>query len=104
MRLICSKLRFETDRQLSLFPATCAALKASELDLVKALDGLVETGWSEEAKECASGALLQLCPERKKAVVVEVDPDARHIMLSCEARPPPSTEGVSCCCCCCDLS
>jgi hypothetical protein len=57
---------------------------------VKALDELVETGWSEEAKECASGALRQLCPERKKAVVVEVDPDARHIMLSCEARPPPS--------------
>ena len=65
-------------------------MKASELGLVKALDGLVETGWSEEAKECASGALRQLCPERKKAVVVEVDPDARHIMLSCEARPPPS--------------
>lgn len=52
--------------------------------MVKALDEIVDkTGLSEEAKECAYGALMQLCPERKKAVLIE-DPDALHIMMSCK--------------------
>ena len=52
--------------------------------MVKALDEIVDkTGLSEEAKECAYGALMQLCPERKKVVLIE-DPDALHIMMSCK--------------------
>lgn len=67
--------------QISLYPPGCAALKANP-DVIKALDNTVDNAWSEEAKICARGALKQLCPERN--VVIEINLEALHIMMSCE--------------------
>ena len=66
--------------QISLFLPGCEALKASSV--VAALDSLVEKGWTEEAKDSARAALMQLT-DRKPAGVVEIDPEALHIMMSC---------------------
>ena len=59
----------------------CEALKAA--DIVEVLDTLVENAWTEEAKDCARGALMQLTDRRHEAVA-EIDLDALHIMMSCE--------------------
>lgn len=56
----------ECIQQISLFPPGRAALQSWSAELVEALDTLVERAWSEEAKDCARGALMQLCPERIK--------------------------------------
>ena len=70
----------ECIQQVSLFPPGCEALKAADITAV--LDELVDKAWSEEAKDSARGALMQLT-DRHREEVVEVDPDALHIMLSC---------------------
>ena len=70
----------ECIQQVSLFPPGCEALKAADITAV--LDELVDKAWSEEAKDSARGALMQLT-DRHREVVVEVDPDMLHIMLSC---------------------
>ena len=70
----------ECIQQLSLFAPGCEALKSA--GIVEALDALVDKAWTEEAKDSARGALMQLT-DRHREVVVEVDPDALHIMLSC---------------------
>ena len=49
----------ECIQQISLFPPGCEALKADSA-VVAALDALVGKAWSEEAKDCARGALMQL--------------------------------------------
>jgi hypothetical protein len=56
----------ECIQQISLFPPGRAALQSWSAELVEALDTLVERAWSEEAKDCARGALMQLCPDRIK--------------------------------------
>ena len=71
----------ECIQQISLFPPGCEALKES--DVVAALDELVKRAWTEEAKDSARGALMQLT-DRHREVAVEVDPDALHVMMSCE--------------------
>ena len=70
----------ECIQQISLFPPGCEALKSA--GVVQALDALVDKAWTEEAKDSARGALMQLT-DRHREVVVEVDPDARWIMMSC---------------------
>jgi hypothetical protein len=70
----------ECIQQLSLFAPGCEALKSA--GIVEALDALVDKAWTEEAKDSARGALMQLT-DRHREVVVEVDPDMLHIMLSC---------------------
>lgn len=70
--------------QLSLFQAGAAALQADPT-VVDALDKLVVSAWLDDAKECAKGALIQLCPERIAEQVIVPGPDVpRHVMMSCE--------------------
>lgn len=64
-----------------LFPAGRDALKADSA-VVAGLDALVSKAWTEEAKECARGALMQLADRHPKVTVIDLD--ERHIMLSCE--------------------
>ena len=75
----------ECIQQVSLFPRGCEQLGADP-SVVEALDLLVEKGWSDDAKDCARGALLQLCPERTKHItgnnVMGHDMDEKHIMMS----------------------
>jgi hypothetical protein len=49
----------ECIQQVSLFPPGCEALKADPA-VIAGLEVLVERAWSEEAKDCARGALMQL--------------------------------------------
>ena len=72
----------ECVQQISLLPAGGAALKADSA-VVAALDALVDTAWSEGAKDCARGALMQLTDRHHETVAV----DALHIMMSCECTP-----------------
>ena len=72
----------ECIQQISLFPTGCDALKADSA-VVDVLDALVDKAWSEEAKDCARGALMQLT-DRHHETVAEIDLDALHIMMSCE--------------------
>eukprot|EP01046_Picozoa_sp_COSAG06_P019444 COSAG06_NODE_1387_length_9616_cov_4.512136_2_plen_428_part_00 len=72
----------ECIQQISLFPAGREALKTA--GIVEILDELVDKAWSEGAKDCARGALMQLTDRH---VEVHVDPDALWIMMSCECRP-----------------
>ena len=65
--------------QLSLFPPGCEALKDS--DVIAALDVLVDSAWTEEAKDSAKGALMQLT-DRHREGIAEVDMDSLHIMMS----------------------
>ncbi len=76
-------------QQISLFPPGCEALKATP-GVVEALDTLVEQARTEEAKDCARGALLQLTDRHMQ---VAVDPDAGHVMMSC-AYPPTCEFGL----------
>ena len=72
----------ESIQQMSLFPPGCDALKAA-VGIVDALDMLVDKAWTEAAKDSARGALRQLT-DRHREVVVEVDLEAPHVMLSCK--------------------
>jgi len=72
----------ECVQQISLFPAGCDALKADSA-VIPALDALVDKAWSEEAKDCAQGALMQLT-DRHRETIAAIDLDALHIMMSCE--------------------
>jgi DNA-directed RNA polymerase specialized sigma24 family protein len=51
--------------------------------VIPALDALVDKAWSEEAKDCAQGALMQLT-DRHRETIAAIDLDALHIMMSCE--------------------
>ena len=57
----------ECIQQLSLFQPGADALQANPT-VVDALDTLVSRAWSEGARECAKGCLMQLCPERSEVV------------------------------------
>ena len=81
----------ECVQQISLFPAGRAALTADSA-VVDVLDVLVDKAWSEEAKDCARGALMQLT-DRHHETVAEKDLDALHIMMSCEYTPVSSLIG-----------
>ena len=81
----------ECVQQIALFPAGCDALKANE-GIMHALSTLKDKAWSEEAKVCAEGALMALIPPEHH----EVDPDALHIMLSCECTPVFSRAHLRC--------
>jgi hypothetical protein len=57
--------------------------------VVEALDMLVDKAWSEEAKQCAHAALMQLCPERIKHSEqssdgngTQADGGGGHVMIS----------------------
>ena len=71
----------ECIQQISLFPPGCEALRAAS-GAVEALDALVELAWSQEAKDCARGALIQLTGRHPEPIGGGVD--ALHIMVSCE--------------------
>ena len=75
----------ECIQQLSLFPPGCEALKVAS-GVIEALDALVEKAWTEEAKNCARGTLMQLTERQAQ---VTVDTDALHIMVSCACTQPP---------------
>jgi hypothetical protein len=77
----------ECIQQISLFPPGCEALLATA-GAVEALDALVELAWSEEAKDCARGALMQLTGRHPEPVGGGIA--ALHIMVSCECAPVPS--------------
>ena len=70
----------ECIQQLSLFPPALSVLRA-DARIIKALDVLVDTALSEGAKDCARGALIQLCPERTKHLAPSTE-QAKHIMIS----------------------
>ena len=67
----------ECIQQMSLYEAGCEALKQPEV--VEALDELVEKGWSKKAKRAATGALMNLCPERHNERHGEL---SGHVMCS----------------------
>lgn len=69
-------------QHISLFGPGYEALKANP-DVVDALDTTVDKAWTEQATVCARAALKQLVPERHTKAA-EIDPDAKHIMMSCE--------------------
>jgi hypothetical protein len=76
----------ECIQQISLFPPGCEVLKNNSA-VVEALDALVDKGWSDEAKQCAHAALMQLCPERIKHSEQTGDgngtaADGGHVMVS----------------------
>ena len=66
--------------QISLFPPGLKALKA-DTAVVTALHALVDTAWSEAAKDCARGALMQLTNRQPDWHPPEVDAQ-QHIMVS----------------------
>jgi hypothetical protein len=77
----------ECIQQISLFRAGCEALKAHP-GVVEALDELAVKGWTEEARQGASGALFELCPERinhkhagRTGAGDGTEPDG-HVMIS----------------------
>jgi hypothetical protein len=72
--------RQECIQQISLYRPGCEALKANP-DVVSALNTLVDKAWSEEAKDCAKGALMQLTDHQSATAATDVD--ALHIMMSC---------------------
>lgn len=72
----------ECIQQISLF----AAEALRDTGVIEALDAVVDKAWSEEAKDCARGALMQLCPERIKHEA-HAHNDL-HIMMSCECTRP----------------
>lgn len=77
----------ECIQQISLYPAGAEALKADPA-LIEALDALVEKAWSDGAKECARGALMQLTERQPKPDMAAAalhgagSASHRHIMLS----------------------
>jgi hypothetical protein len=75
----------ECIQQISLFPPGAKALQAAA-DAIETLDALVEHAWTAEAKDSARGALMQLTDRHREATTA-IDPDARHVMLSCECDP-----------------
>jgi hypothetical protein len=76
----------ECIQQLSLFPPGCEALQAAP-GVHEALEALIDTGWTEEAKDCARGALMQLTGQHPE--VIASRHDALHIMVSCESAHTP---------------
>ena len=79
----------ECIQQISLFPPGRAALQAAGPRVVEALDMLVDKAWSDEAKQCAHAALMQLCPERIKHSEqssdgngTQADGGGGHVMIS----------------------
>ena len=73
----------ECIQQISLYPPGCQALNADPA-VIDALDALVDKAWSEEAKDCARGALMQLT-ERHRETIAAIDRDELHIMMSCKS-------------------
>ena len=71
----------ECIQQISLFPPGQAALRA-EPAVEEALNTLVEQAWSEEAKDCARGALMQLTDRQQQKQYESVTEDTRHVMVS----------------------
>ena len=70
----------EALQQLAVFPAGREALLA-EPSAAEALQHVAEHGWSEEAQECAQGALSALSD---REALSDVDADHLHLMMSCE--------------------
>jgi hypothetical protein len=69
----------ECIQQISLFAPDALRTATGVID---ALDELVDKAWSEDAKDCGRGALMQLCPERIKHEVQAHDD--LHLMMSCK--------------------
>jgi hypothetical protein len=80
VRAIVQRDFAECIQQLSLFAPGCEALKSA--GIVEALDMLVDKAWTEEAKDSARGALMQLTDRHHREVTVDLD--ATHIMMSCK--------------------
>ena len=63
---------------------------------------MADKGWTEEAREHAAGALMALSDHEPDAGRV-VDPEQRHVMMSCAPEPEPvpplvnSVTDVGCC-------
>ena len=85
VKAIVQKDFAECIQQIALFPPGCDALKVDPA-VVEALDALVEKAWTEEAKDSARGALMQLTDRRPETVV---NLDALHVMMSCECTTAP---------------
>ena len=77
----------ECIQQISLFPPGCDALRAHS-GMVEALDALVELAWSEEAKDCVRGALMQMAERPPEPIAGGGgggdDDELLHIMVSCK--------------------
>jgi hypothetical protein len=78
----------ECIQQISLFPPGCEALRAAP-SVVGALEELVKSAWSDEAKECARGALMQLTDRQHESVAAAAGAAAAaaaaaplHVMMS----------------------
>jgi hypothetical protein len=70
----------EAIHQLVLYPAGKEAL-LKEPTMAAVLHEAVESGFTEEARQFAAGALVALWPPEEQH---QVDQDALHIMMSCE--------------------
>ena len=88
-------------QQLSLFAPGCEALKADP-NVVVALDALVERAWSEEAKDSARGALMQLTGNviltssspHPHLILTSSSPHHHPILTSSSPNPHPANPHV----------
>ena len=79
-------------QQIALFPAGCDALKADSAAVIDVLDALVDKAWSEEAKDCARGALIRQCTPGRYCTPVSAPDNARPMS---SVRTPKRSATVS---------
>ena len=85
----------EALEQLAVFQPKGRDAILADPTAMEALQEVAERGWSEEARECAAGALSALSDRDRGAMGGgdgagaggEVDEERRHIMMSCEYLP-----------------
>ena len=85
----------EALEQLAVFQPKGRDAILADPTAMEALQEVVERGWSEEARECAAGALSALSDRDRGAMGGgdgagaggEVDEERQHIMMSCEYLP-----------------
>ena len=71
----------EAIEQLAVYPPGREAL-LQDPSVTDALQEVADKGWTDEAREHAAGALMALSDQQPDAEHV-VDPDERHMMMSC---------------------
>ena len=82
----------EALEQLAVFRAGREAL-LQDPTVAQALEQVAEQGWSEEARDCARGALSALSGHE---ALSDVDEDHLHLMVSCECASRNLTIRLTC--------
>ena len=71
----------EAIEQLAVYPPGREAL-LHDPSVMDALQEVADKGWTDEAREHAAGALMALS-DQHPVIGIGVDPDERHLMMSC---------------------